>query len=154
MPTSPLPGRATILVVIQGTPADPEVVRLACRLAHEWTAQLRAVYAIHVPPSVPLTEWRGEAFQQAREAVARASAVAQAMGSDLRVSILPTRDAGQAIVDEAAEWSAELVVLEMPSQPGRRAIVTQVLMAAVCAVVVYRPAPASEARERTGAAGP
>jgi K+-sensing histidine kinase KdpD len=131
----------TFLVVLHGESTDAGMVRLACQLARERGATLRALYVVAVPPSQPLGAWHGVADERGREALAAATEVARAAGCTLRGAVLPARDVGQAVVDEAAEWAVDLVVLALGARPRQQQAVWHVVEQAVCPVLVWRPAP-------------
>jgi nucleotide-binding universal stress UspA family protein len=139
----PGPGGA-LLVVLQGEPTDEPLVELACTLARATGASLRALWVIEVPRSRPLGEWDETAERRARAALAAAAAIAQRRGCTLRSTVLPARDFGAAILDEASEWAPRLVLLAFPAGGPRRAAVERVVAAAPPAVLLWRPPRAAE----------
>jgi hypothetical protein len=132
----------TLLVVLQGEPTDEPLLQLACALARPARATLRALWVIEVPRSRPLGEWDEAAEARARAALAAAAAIARRHGCSLRATVLPARDFGAAVLDEATEWAPRLVVLALPPGGPRRTAVERVVAEAPPAVLLWRPPPA------------
>jgi len=121
---------------------------VAAELASEHGASITAVVVVELPPSLPL-----EAHMLAEEAAAQrvledAQAIGAARGVRVKTRVLRAREAGEAIVAEAASAEADLVVLRAPRKQrlGRRArifgkTVDHVLKHAPCRVMVAAYAP-------------
>lgn len=143
---------STILVPLQGTATDAEVLRLACHLARERGARLRALYVIQVPRSRELGNCDEAEEERGRAVLAMAREMAQQSGCTLQTGLMTARDAGRAIVDESVEWAADMVVLAMPFQSRSGDAALHVLEKGMCAVVVFRPPrPAQNSRATAGA---
>ncbi len=133
------PTGSTVLVALQGSEIDAEVIGLACYLARQRGAELRGLYVIEVVRSLELGRWHEESEEEARSALAAAQDMAQRLGCRLHTTIQPARDAGQAIVDESVERAAEVVVLASPFRSARGDAAHHVLEKALCTVVLFRP---------------
>ncbi|MHB0868242.1 MAG: universal stress protein [Chloroflexota bacterium] len=129
----------TILVALQGNETDRQVVRVACLLAAERGAALRGLYPVEIPLTLPLESWHEETEARAREVLAEAADQATLMGCAFQGTILPTRGAGEAIVDEAVEWAADVVVLASPYRSRQGDAALHVLNKAPCSVLLWRP---------------
>jgi nucleotide-binding universal stress UspA family protein len=135
-------GFRRLLVPISGTAEGGRAMETACALAAE-AATITAVFVIEVSPLLPLDAWMGEEEAAAREALARAEAIADAFGLKIHTRIVRSRDAGRAIIDLAEGEDVELVVICAPhaSRLRRRQMafdgtVRHVLAKAPCRVMV------------------
>lgn len=140
---------------LNGGPTDPLVVRLGCRLVHEQHADLIAVHVVEVDWSHDLSQDISSNNDAAAAVLDRAEAIAEKAGVRLQTALLQARDVGAALVDEASELGADLIVLGLPFRKkfgGDFAIgrtVPYVLQNAPFGVVVIREAIArQEARGR------
>lgn len=100
-----------ILVPVNGNPTDSEVVALACQFAKRSPAQVTAIYVIEVKRTLPLDvelppeSAKGEAILERAEHEARRWQVS------VQTELVQSRDVGTAIVDEATERGADLIVM-------------------------------------------
>jgi nucleotide-binding universal stress UspA family protein len=107
-----------IIVPVDGSNASSDALALACGLAKRAKGMVYAVYVIEVARTMPLdaemdTEARrGESVLQAAEKTAH--------DLDYQVSgeLLQARDAGHAIVDEAAERGVSAIVMGVTYTTG------------------------------------
>jgi nucleotide-binding universal stress UspA family protein len=107
-----------IVVPVDGSNASSDALALACGLAKRAKGMVYAVYVIEVARTMPLdaemdTEARrGESVLQAAEKTAH--------DLDYQVSgeLLQARDAGHAIVDEAAERGVSAIVMGVTYTTG------------------------------------
>lgn len=131
---------ATILAVLQGKRSDAEVILTACDLARRRDGNVRALVVLEVSPAVPLGGWDETAEGSARSIIADASKAAAAQGCVVHGRVQPSRHAGQAVLDEAADRSAAAIVVAKP-YPSRNGDATAYLMErAICDVLVWQPA--------------
>jgi nucleotide-binding universal stress UspA family protein len=114
MPANPALGFRRILVPIDGSDASLDAVAVACTIAKRNKGQVIVVHVIEVQRSLPLDAdmaaeaERGEGFLQ------RAERIAEDQDFDgLEGELLQARDAGHAIVDEAAERNVDAIFLGM-----------------------------------------
>ena len=117
---------------------------VACRLAAERRATIVAMTAIEVPLELPLDAYLPEQVAEADEQLDEARAIGESYGVTVITRLVRARNAGRAIVDEAARRHAELILMGGPRrirlQRGKRAIfgdtVDFVLKHAPCRVMV------------------
>jgi len=139
------------VVALAGGPGDERIVRLVADLAKPIHAELAAVHVVEVSWSMPLdadVAGRSEGVQQILDA---AETVAEESKMRLEPVLLQARDVGAALVDEATERDADLLVLGLPYRKrfgGDFAIgrtIPYVLKNAPCTVwVVREPIPEGE----------
>ena len=117
---------------------------VACRLAAERRAVIVAMTAIEVPLELPLDADLPEVVAEADAQLDEARAIGESYGVNVIARLVRTRNAGRAIVDEAARRVSEIIVMGGPRRvrlaAGRRAIfgdtVDFVLKHAPCRVMV------------------
>jgi nucleotide-binding universal stress UspA family protein len=100
-----------ILVPVNGGDVDEEMVRLAAATAKRTGAQLIIVYVIVVKRTLPLDVTLEDEVTKAEQVVERAEKVASTFDVEFTSEILQARSTGPAIVDEAVERSADLIVM-------------------------------------------
>lgn len=144
-----------VVLGLNGGPADPLVVRLGCQLVREQHAELLAVHIVEVDWSHDLAEDISSGNEIAASVLDRAEGEAEHFGLRLQTSLLQARDVSAALVDEATELGADLIVVGLPYRKrfgGEFAIgrtVPYVLQNAPCKVIVARePMPAGESGHR------
>ena len=133
-----------ILVPVAPTYPLIDAMDFACRLATERRAAIVAVNAIAVPLELPLDAYLPEQVAAANRLLDEARAIGETYGVKVIGRISRTRNAGRAIVDEAARRGSEIIVMGGPRRmrlmTGRRAIfgdvVDFVLKHAPCRVMV------------------
>ncbi len=132
-----------VLVPVSGNCVDGEVIRLACEFAQKSGASVYAVYVIEVERSLPLDASLEQKTAEAEEIVSRAQELALEYGYHIDTGLLQAREAGPAIIHEAVEGRADLIVLGVGYR--RRLGVfdmgnttSHVLKEAPCHVVLYR----------------
>ena len=137
------PFRRAVLAV-NGGPTDERIVRLACDLARPWKSELVAVHVVEIDWTLPLDADVAGRSEEAQRVLDQAEAVAEAAKARLHVVLLQARDVGAALVDEASERAADLLVTGLPYRTkfggdfamGRT--IPYVLKNAPCAVWVVR----------------
>src|SRR2546421_9213188 len=134
-----------ILVPISGSPTDDEAVRLACRLARRQRAKVYVITILEVRRSVPLGGVPDEDVQRAESMVEHAESLGAEYDADIDSELLQAREAGPAIVDEARDWKADLVVIGIPYRQRFGAFymgttAPYVLKSAPCRTMVFREA--------------
>ncbi len=135
-----------ILVPVNGGQTDVEAVRLACRLARRGKAKVIAVTVLEIRRSLALSAVQDAETDRAEALLAHSEKVARELETDIDTELLQARDAGPAIVEEIAQWKADLVVLGMPFRMrfgefhmGRTA--PYVLRHAACRALLFREPP-------------
>jgi len=104
-----------ILVAVNGNATDFPVVSLACQIAKR--AKGGRVYAIHVIEvrrTLPLDADLVDERRQADSILDRAEQIAEEWDQEIETEILQARDIGTAIVEEAIEAQADLIVMGIP----------------------------------------
>ncbi|MGI8562226.1 MAG: universal stress protein [Candidatus Dormibacter sp.] len=138
-----------ILVAVAGHRVDEETVRLACRFGTRSrsegreSALLYAVHVIEVNRSLPLSAPVHNAVQRGEEVLEQVERLAAEWQVEIETEMVQARETGPAIVGEATEWNADLIVLGLPYKRrfgefnlGKTA--PYVLKNARCRVILYR----------------
>ena len=135
--------RRAVLALNGGT-SDARIVRLVADCARAAKAELVAVHVVEIDWTLPLdADIAGRS-----EEVQRVLDIAESVAEDYRIALEPVllqaRDVGAAIVDEATERGADLLVVGLPYRKrfgGEFAIgrtIPYILQNAPCAVWVVR----------------
>ena len=132
-----------ILVAVNGNEADREAVELACNMAKETKGKVYVVYVIQVKRSLPLDAELEPETETAEDILARAEEIADEQDYELETDLLQTREIGPAIIDEAMERGADLILMGMGyrkrfGQFGLGETIPYVLKNAPCRVMVLR----------------
>lgn len=140
-----------VLVPVSGNHVDAEVIRMACGLAEASSASVYAVYVIEVERSLPLDVSLESQSAKGEEILSRVDSVAREAGYDIETGLLQAREAGPAIVREAVEGRADLIVMGVGYRRRLGVFdigdtISHVLRDAPCHVVLYRAAAAPEDR--------
>lgn len=148
---NPPPFRRAV-VALAGGPGDERIVRLVSELARPSHAELAAVHVVEIGWSLPLDADIAGRSEDIQRILDTAESVAEASKMQLDAVLLQARDVGAALVDEATERGADLLVLSLPYRKrfgGDFAIgrtIPYVLKNAPCTVwVVREPIPEEEA---------
>jgi nucleotide-binding universal stress UspA family protein len=147
-PHSPVFRRAVI--ALNGGSSDARVVRLVSDLARNNKAELVAVHVVEIDWTLPLDADIAGNSEEAQRVLDVAETVAEESKLRLEPVLLQARDVGAALVDEAVERDADLLVLGLPYRQrfgGDFAIgrtIPYVLKNAPCAVWIVRE-PIAEA---------
>jgi len=102
-----------ILVPISGDEADKEAIALACKMAKETKGKVYVVYIIQVKRSLPLDAELEPETRKAEEVLSHAEGCADEEDYEIETDLLQTREVGPAIIDEAMERSADLILMGM-----------------------------------------
>jgi nucleotide-binding universal stress UspA family protein len=133
----------SILVPVDGSEASLMAVEFACNIAKRGHAKVHVVHVIEVRRSLPLdAELIGEA-QKGEEILAQAEMAARRQDFEVEGDLLQARDAGHAIVDEAKERQADVIIMGVSFRRpfgefelGK--VPSQVLKTAHCEVILMR----------------
>ncbi len=101
----------SILVATDGSPASIEAVELACSLVRKAKGVVTVVHVIEVPRSLPLDAELVEAAQRGEAILAAAEEAADKADYQVEAELLQAREAGHAVVDEAAQRNADAIIL-------------------------------------------
>ncbi len=132
-----------ILVAISGNAADEESITLACNLARKSKAEVYVVYIIEVNRSLPLDAVVESEIEKAENILTRAEDVATENEYEIETDLIQAREAGAAIVDEARERNADIILMGLNNKRrfGRFSLgtaVPHVLEEAHCRVLLLR----------------
>ena len=132
-----------ILVPISGTEADEETMRLACRLAKKDKGRIWAVYVITVQRTLPLDAEIEPEIQKAEDILDHIEMIAAEQDYEVEAEALQAREAGLAIVDEAAERGVDLILMGVKhkrrfGQFSLGNVVPYVLKNSPCQVILYQ----------------
>ena len=108
---SPLLTFERILVPLAGTEADEAPLRLASLLLAGGDGQVSLLHVIEVPFERQLDAEDAQAIAFADEVIERAEAFLTEREVPVRTGIAQARAAGAAIVDDAVEQSADLIIV-------------------------------------------
>jgi nucleotide-binding universal stress UspA family protein len=100
-----------ILVPVAGTEADVEAMKLACRLARKDKGKIWAVYVITIKRALPLEAEIESEMRTAEEILDHIERVAEEADYEVDTNVLQAREAGPAIIDEAAERKVDLIII-------------------------------------------
>ncbi len=140
---SPTPIKRAVIAV-NGAASDERIVRVACGLARQTKAELIAVHVVEIGWALPIDADVAGRSDEAQQVLDLVEGIAESERSHVETVLLQARDVGAAIVDEASERGADLLVLGLPYKKrfgGDFAIgrtVPYVLKNAPCAVMVVR----------------
>jgi nucleotide-binding universal stress UspA family protein len=132
------------VVAVNGGPSDARIVRTACGLARPTKAALVAVHVVEIGWDMPLDADIAGRSEEAQRILDMVEGAAEAERISIETVLLQARDVGAAIVDEASERRADLLILGLPYRKrfgGDFAIgrtIPYVFKNAPCAVMVIR----------------
>ena len=136
------------VVALNGGTSDERIVRLAASMAAKGKAEVIAVHVVEIDWTLPLDADIAGRSEEVQRVLDSAEAIAEDFRLTMEPVLLQARDVGAAIVDEASERDADLLVTGLPYKKrfgGDFAIgrtVPYVLKNAPCAVwVVREPIP-------------
>lgn len=149
MPTEPTtPSFRRAVVALSGHPNGQRLVRLVAEVARVHKAELIGVHVVEIDWSMPLDMDVAARSDEIQQVLDLAEGTAEATGVKLESVLLQARDVGAALVDEAVEREADLLVVGLAYKTkfgGDFAIgrtIPYVLKNAPCAVwVVREPIP-------------
>ncbi len=141
-PALALEYRRLLVPIVPGQPSD-DALDVACGLAAERGAQIIALNVIEVPLDLPLNADLPDEEDRANAELDEAQAIGDSYGVTVVDRLVRARNAGEAIVEEAARRGTEIIVLGSPRKAltaGSRAVfgstVDYVLKHAPCRVMV------------------
>ena len=133
-----------ILVPVQGTALSDRMVALGAQMAKARKAQLVVFCVVEVPWTLPLSAHLPEAERTVEESLERARRITNRYDVPLTTRIAHTRAAGQAIVEEAVDIGADIILMgDLPGRAGQTRFnetTNYVFSHAPCEVVIDRPA--------------
>lgn len=145
MPTeNKTPSFRRALVALSGHPNGQRLVRLVAEVARINKAELIGVHVVEIDWSMPLDMDIAGRSDEIQQILDLAEGTAESVGVTLEPVLLQARDVGAAIVDEASERGADLLIVGLPYRKrfgGEFAIgrtIPYILQNAPCMVWVVR----------------
>jgi nucleotide-binding universal stress UspA family protein len=102
------------VIALNGGPSDERIVRLVAQNARLTKAELIAVHVVEIDWTLPLDSDVAGRSEEVQRVLDAAESVAEASKTRLEPVLLQARDVGAAIVDEAIERGADLLVVGLP----------------------------------------
>jgi nucleotide-binding universal stress UspA family protein len=141
--STPVLEARTILIPIDGSPPSMEAVELGCTFVRPNKGSVTVVHVIEVPRALPLDADLEAAAEKGEQFLSAAEGIAARADTKIDAELLQAREAGHAVVDEAAARGVDLILLGIEHhtpygefQLGRT---TQYVMKnARCPVLIYR----------------
>lgn len=132
-----------VLVAVGGQDIDAETVRLACRMTDPHGGRLYGVHIIEVNRSLPLGAVLDDVVERGEKILDEVEKLAAASQLQVETELVQARDTGPALVDEAVEWGADLIVMGLPykrrfGEFNLGKTVPYVLKNANCRVMLFR----------------
>lgn len=145
-----------ILVPVEGASTDNESIVLACGLAKKEKSEILLLYVIEVRRNLPIDAEMSEEIERGETVLEHVQRFADKIGCRVQTDLLQAREAGAAIVNEAVERDAQLIVMGVPyhERYGEYCVKPRaqyVLEHALCRVILAREPlpqgqPVAEAR--------
>jgi nucleotide-binding universal stress UspA family protein len=136
----------TILVPVDGSQASMEAVALACSLGKRNKGKVYVVHVIEVKRSLPLDADLSEEAARGEDILSQAEKIADDQDFEVQAELLQAREAGHAVVDEAAERHVDVIIVGLEAegpfggfQLGR--LPQYALKNATCHVWIWRHSP-------------
>jgi nucleotide-binding universal stress UspA family protein len=140
-----------VLVPVNGNETDAKIIDLAAQIAKRNKGRVYAIHVIEVSRTLPVDADLVEERQRADAILDSAEQSAARWGIEIETEILQARDIGTAIIEEAIESRADLIILGVPYRTasgefdlGKTA--AYVLKSAQCEVWLCRTPPVSNPR--------
>ena len=137
-----------VVVALNGGASDARIVRLGAETTRESKGELIAIHVVEIDWTLPLDADIAGRSEEVQRVLDIAETVAEDVRQTLEPVLLQAREVGAAIVDEASERGADLIILGVPFRTrfgGEFAIgrtIPYVLQNAPCTVwVVREPMP-------------
>lgn len=102
-----------ILVAVKGSRTDSEVVNLACALAKLSKGKVFVTYVIELERTLPLDAEDKSAVDRGEQTLDAAELCAKDCNYEINTDLLQARAVGPAIVNEATERGADLILMGM-----------------------------------------
>jgi len=150
MSDSHRPAFRRAVIALNGGSSDARIVRLVTQMAHLGRSEVVAVHVVEIDWTLPLDADIAGRSEEVQRVLDMAEEIAEESKVAIEPVLLQARDVGAAIVDEATERGADLLVVGLPYRKrfgGEFAIgrtIPYILQNAPCAVWVMRDPIAEE----------
>jgi nucleotide-binding universal stress UspA family protein len=148
LPTPHEPVFRRAVLGLTGGSSDERMIRIACQLAKPFKSEIIGVHVVEIDWTLPLDADVAGRDEDVQRVLDVAEGAAEDVGYTLTPVLLQARDVGAALVDEASERGADLLMLGLAYRTkfgGDFAVgqtIPYVLKNAPCAVwVVREPMP-------------
>ena len=143
----------SILVAVDGSSTDEGAARLACGLARSAKAKVVVLYVIEVGHELPLDIELDPS--EGEEVLTRLESIGGREKCSLEGGYVQARHAGPAIVEEAVNKNAQVVMLGLPNNRYQRNgsfgdTIGYVLKNAPCQVLLWRDAEGNNKHDTNG----
>jgi nucleotide-binding universal stress UspA family protein len=108
-----------VLVPINGSQGDEHALRVAIGLARRQRTVLHVIYVVEVQQALALDTELPEEIDRGEKALQRCEALCHAERVEVQAELLQARQAGAAIVDEAAQRQADLIIMSLEGRSRR-----------------------------------
>src|SRR3982074_290395 len=108
------PTAKKVLVAVGGQGIDAETVRLACRMTEPTGGRIYGGHIIQGNRALPLGAGVGGGVERGEKILDEVEHLAAESGLPVETELVQARDTGPALVDEAVEWGADLIVMGLP----------------------------------------
>jgi nucleotide-binding universal stress UspA family protein len=139
-----------VLVPVNGTSADREAIKLACRMVKSVKGKIYVTYVIQVERTLPLDAEVKPEIEKGEKVLDQAECVAEEQDYKVDTDMLQAREIGPALVDEAIERAVDMIIIGITYKKkfggfSLGNIVPYVLKNAPCWVLICRePMPQEE----------
>jgi nucleotide-binding universal stress UspA family protein len=132
-----------ILVPVGGGAADDGAIELACRLTKKEKGKVWSVFVIQVQRALPIDAEIEPAIREAEKLLDHVEEVAHGLDCEIETDTLQAREAGPAIIDEAAERQADMIIMGVSQkkrfgQFSMGVVVPYVMKNASCPVLILQ----------------
>jgi nucleotide-binding universal stress UspA family protein len=103
-----------VMLALNGGPSDARIVRQVADIARQAKAEIIAVHVVEIDWTLPLDADVAGRSEDAQRVLDLAEVVAEKGRLTIEPVLLQARDVGAALVDEAVEREADLIVLGLP----------------------------------------
>ena len=103
-----------VMLALNGGPSDDRIVRLVAEVTRQTKAEIIAVHVVEIDWTLPLDADVAGRSEDAQRVLDLAEGVAEKGRQTIEPVLLQARDVGAALVDEAVEREADLIVLGLP----------------------------------------
>ena len=142
-------GLSRVLVAVSGSALDDDIVSLACEMVDHKKGTVWVLFVIEVARTLPLDAEVPVETARGEQVLQQLEALGKSKKCTIEGEILQARSVGAAVVQEAVDREAELLIAGTPYQehygsPTLGDLVPYLLKRSPCRVLVYRgaqPAP-------------